>query len=71
MPLPSVPKDANLRYFDPHRKRIVRLYLGYERLSFDNINISKFSHLPAKRCPQKVIRQFLLPPRYGRNFKLS
>jgi hypothetical protein len=54
MPLPSVPKDANLRYFDPHRKQIVRLYLGYERLSFDDFNISKFSYLPAKRSPQKV-----------------
>jgi hypothetical protein len=51
MPLPSVPKDANLRYFDPHRKRIVRLYLGYERLSLDDINMCKFSHLPEKRSP--------------------
>ena len=71
MPLPSVPKDANLRYFDPHRKQIVRLCLEYERLSLDNINISEFSYLPAKRSPHKVIRQFLLPPRYGRNVKLS
>ena len=53
MPLPSFPKDANLRYFDPHRKRIVRLYLGSERLSLDNINISKFSYLPAKGKPSE------------------
>ncbi len=52
----EVPKDANLRYFDPHRKRIVRLYLGCERLSFNNINISKFSHLLEKRSTRKVIQ---------------
>ena len=56
MPLPSVPKDANLRYFDPHRKRIVGLDLECERLSFNNVNISKFSYLLEKRSTQKVIR---------------